>query len=131
MTFCKARTNDLHLPGLLSNELMSSFILQVQEDRAFIANSFFANKVYVDDHAYDFEKLRRWFGAARMRSAGASKLSLLDYELLVVPVNWNKVHWALAVANLKHNYVAFYDLYQVSLVRALFDELLIGPGSEN
>lgn len=104
----------------------------MQDDRAFIASTFFAKKVYLDGYTYNFQKLRRWFGEGRMRGAGAGKRSLLEYELLVVPVNWRQQHWAVAVANMKQNYVAFYDSLQVSHVWSLLDELYFDRmGSED
>ena len=76
-----------------------------------------------DGGAYDYERVRRW--TRRLAS------HILSFDLILVPVHIDLVHWALAVVDCRAKCISFWDslrghdanCLQVCIVEAVIDQV--------
>eukprot|EP00882_Tetradesmus_deserticola_P012080 GHRQ01012796.1.p1 GENE.GHRQ01012796.1~~GHRQ01012796.1.p1 ORF type:complete len:323 (+),score=78.69 GHRQ01012796.1:384-1352(+) len=74
-------------------------------------NSFFMSKLYLDAGTVNYDKVRRWTAASKLRMAGQAKheQGVLSCSLLVAPCNLGNTHWTLVVADLDRCRILYLD----------------------
>lgn len=78
------------------------------------ASALCPRRLYKDEKKYNYANVRRWTLPQRLKQAGQLSGSVLDCELLVVPVHQG-VHWVCAVVDLANKQLFYYDSLLVSL----------------
>eukprot|EP00887_Chlorella_sp_A99_P004848 scaffold4.g4848.t1 len=77
--------------------------------RCHFFSSFFCNALYKDAKVYDYSRVRRWTLPKRLAAAGQASESVLDCDLIVLPVNQGNSHWTCAVVDLAQRRLVYYD----------------------
>lgn len=76
--------------------------------RCHFFSTFFANKLYKDAGAYNYDLVRRWTLPKRLKASGQASDSILDCDRIVLPVHQG-MHWVCAVIDLQHRKFVYYD----------------------
>ena len=89
----------------LNDEVMNFYLKLIQErsDKAgcmniHIHNTFFFSKLTEND-SYQYGNVRRW----------TRKIDLFEKDVVIIPVNYENIHWALAVAYMKSKHLVVLD----------------------
>lgn len=99
----------------LNDELINFYFSMLQERndlqvskglglKVWLWNSFFYSKLTCDqsgETGYCYRNVSRW--------TQRKKIDLFDYDLVLLPINVNNVHWTLGVVNLRLGYVQYLD----------------------
>ncbi len=101
--------------SMLNDELMNAWMAQLQaRDRGWRATPglypacHFWNKLYKDEKQFNYENVRRWNKPVRLQRGGQLSQSVLDCELIFVPVH-KPMHWVLAVIRVQDKVIEFFD----------------------
>lgn len=60
------------------------------------------------ENSYNYLKYKKRFDKKKVRLI-LNQINFLNYGALLFPININKNHWVLAIANLKNKALAYYD----------------------
>ncbi|KAK9803343.1 hypothetical protein WJX73_005722 [Symbiochloris irregularis] len=71
-------------------------------------SSFFVNKLYKDEEAYNYKNVRRWTSPAKLKLAGQMSECVLQCDRIILPVHLG-MHWTCAVIDLKRRELLYYD----------------------
>ncbi|EEA04833.1 Ulp1 protease family, C-terminal catalytic domain-containing protein [Cryptosporidium muris RN66] len=71
--------------------------------KVWIWNTFFFSKLMNDGNSngYCYKNVSRW--------TQRREIDLFDYDIIILPINVNKVHWTLGLVNLKDHYIQYFD----------------------
>ncbi|KAK9817166.1 hypothetical protein WJX72_010594 [[Myrmecia] bisecta] len=108
-------------PEWLNDEVMNVYmgLLQDRDTRRRKAgrgpkchffNSFFINKLFLDQKpaAYAYANVRRWTNPKRLATWGQASASVLDCDVIIMPVHLG-LHWTCAVVRLTDRELVYYD----------------------
>ncbi|KAL4452571.1 hypothetical protein ABPG75_008233 [Micractinium tetrahymenae] len=76
--------------------------------RCHFFSTFFANKLYKDAGAYNYDLVRRWTLPKRLKASGQASDSILDCDRVILPVHQG-LHWVCAVIDLQQKKFVYYD----------------------
>lgn len=100
-------------PGVwLNDEIVNAYLemiasRNVKNDglpKVRVINSFFYGKLFGFNKAaggamYDYSRVRRW----------TRRFDVFSYDMMLIPINQQNMHWTLGVVNFKHKWVAHLD----------------------
>ncbi len=91
--------------------------------RCHLWNTFFANKVHIDEKSFTYEAVARWNRQVRLKTWGQMSANILDCDLIFVPVHWDYTvvvdgvrgkpegHWCLAVIDTGRRVIEYFDSF--------------------
>ncbi|KAH8582918.1 ULP1 like chllamydin domain containing protease [Cryptosporidium sp. chipmunk genotype I] len=99
----------------LNDELINFYFSMLQErndrqvskgfkPKVWLWNSFFYTKLTSDQNeetGYCYKNVSRW--------TQRKKIDLFDYDIVLLPINVNNVHWTLGVVNFRLGYIQYID----------------------
>lgn len=102
----------LYMGRWLNDQLINAYMHLINErnqrlraegaaPRTYVFNSFFYTRLTSAQGGYDYEGVRRWTARA--------KIDVLEYDLLLVPVNLGSHHWILAGIDIHHSKILYLD----------------------
>ena len=92
--------------GWLNDEIVNDFLelLQLKHpDVHFFSTQFFSWLTF-NETGYDYARVRTWTGKRR-QAAG----TLFDKRLVVVPFHKDQNHWTVAIVDMQHGRILYYD----------------------
>eukprot|EP00884_Botryococcus_braunii_P022152 jgi/Botrbrau1/8620/Bobra.0196s0017.1 len=103
----------------LNDEVMNMYmgLLQERDNRrrakgekpfCHFFNTFFVCKLYQDTDEYNFEGVKGWTRAKKLKLAGQASTCVLDVDRIMVPVHLPG-HWVSAVIDMAHQCVIYLD----------------------
>lgn len=97
--------------GQWLNDEVINFYLQLVQQRAvdqpnlfrscFAWNTFFWQKLSEDGRGYSFKSVQRW--------SIRKKVDVFSFDLMIVPINVGRTHWALGFVDLKKERICYWD----------------------
>ena len=105
----------------LNDEVINTYMTMLQDrdtqlrgqagvPRCHFFSSFFLNKLYKDSGRFDYSKVKRWTVPRRLRSHGQASDSILDLDMIIMPVHQG-IHWTTAAIDLKHHRFLYFDSF--------------------
>jgi Ulp1 family protease len=92
--------------GLLIDAAEGQVMLNQRTRSSFAFSTFFHSVLLDGESEFDFASVERWTQAHGNRAQG---VDLFSMDMVFVPVNIGRMHWALAVIKMRQKRIEYYD----------------------